>query len=240
MDYLKWGFQVVKEPISPTLGSTNEYLFGYYFIQSPISMLIVESLDPQPGEIILDIAAGVGGKTTYISQLMMNKGVVVAVEPKRDRVFALRSNISRMGCENVIVLQMDGRNVLKLNILFDKVLLDAPCTGSGLFSKYPELKTRITEADVIELQNLQKQLFEVAFRVLKRGGTLVYSTCSVLKEEGEDVVSHGIKLGAHIKPIDSSNQIIQNSESPWLKGALRFFHHKQGTEGFFVCRVEKT
>lgn len=230
--WLKNGYWVVGEPKSPTLGSTHEYLFGHYFLQSPASMYAVEALDPKPGETILDLAAGAGGKATYISQLMGNRGTLVAVEPKREKVAALRSNVSRMGCMNTIILQMDGRNIASLHLEFDRVLLDAPCTSSGLVARYRWLKSRITPEDVAELSSLQRELLDAAYAVLKKGGTLVYSTCSYFREEGEEVVESLIERGAEPLPLKHPGN---GGESRWV----RFYTHTHGTEGFFVCRLTK-
>lgn len=230
--WLKNGYWVLSEPNSPTLGATHEYLFGHYLLQSPPSMYTVEVLDPQPGETILDLAAGAGGKATYISQLMENRGTLVAVEPKRQKVAALRSNISRMGCLNTIILQMDGRDIVSLDIAFDRVLLDAPCTSSGLVPKYPWLKSRISMEDVSELTQLQRELLEAAYSVLKKGGVLVYSTCSCFREEGEDVVEWLLKKGAEPSPL---RQPIGGESGLFV----RFYTHLHGTEGFFVCRLTK-
>lgn len=230
--WLRNGYWVVSQPKTPKLGATHEYLFGHYFLQSPPSMFAVEALDPRPGETVLDLAAGAGGKTTYISQLMENRGTLVAIEPKREKVAALRSNVSRLGCINTVILQMDGRDVTSLGIQFDRVLLDAPCTSSGLVARYPWLKTRIAPEDVEELSALQLELLEAAYSVLKRGGVLVYSTCSYFREEGEQVVEKLFEKGA--EPLGLS---------PPAGGAktkyVRFYTHIHGTEGFFVCRLTK-
>jgi NOL1/NOP2/sun family putative RNA methylase len=230
--WLRNGYWVQAEPDTPPLGATHEYLFGYYFVQSPPSMYAVEALDPRPGETVLDLAAGAGGKATYISQLMENRGVLVAVEPKRGKVAALRSNVSRMGCTNTVILQMDGRSLPSLGMVFDRVLLDAPCTSSGVVSRHPALKLRVSAKDVAEQQNLQVALLEAAYRALKVGGVLVYSTCSYFREEGEEVVGRLVDRGASLTPLGSPSETVSKK---WV----RFYPHMHGTEGFFVCRVTK-
>ncbi|MEM3670505.1 MAG: RsmB/NOP family class I SAM-dependent RNA methyltransferase [Thermoprotei archaeon] len=238
-EWTKTGYWVLKEPARPTLGSTEEYLCGHYFIQSLASIYTVEALNPRPGETVLDMAAGPGGKTTHISQLMDNTGTVVAVEPKRDRVAALRSNISRMGCENTVVLQTDGRNVPELDVKFDRILVDAPCTGTGLISLYPSLKTRVTHEDVEALTALQSGLLEAATNVLKKGGELVYSTCSILPQEGEQVVTRASDADLKIVPLTLPLATDEKYSTTPLDGAVRFYHHTTSTEGFFVCKMRK-
>jgi NOL1/NOP2/sun family putative RNA methylase len=244
IERIRWlnnGYWVISEPSTPRLGATDEYLAGYYYIQSPVSIFITEYLNPQPYEVVLDLAAGPGGKTTHLAQLMRNTGTVVAIEPKRDRVSALRSNISRMACENAIVLQTDGRWVSSLELMFDKVLLDAPCTASGLISNHPKLKKRITAEDIESQSELQRSLAEVAFSVLKPGGTLVYSTCSLLPEEGEHVIKSLVDRGAKAIPFTAE----MNHDLPHFRRgfdcneAIRFYHHIHNTEGFFVCKMLK-
>jgi 25S rRNA (cytosine2870-C5)-methyltransferase len=122
------------------IGATPEYLAGHYILQSASSLLPVIALDPQPKERILDMAAAPGGKTTHISQLMQNTGVIFAVDKSRDRGRSLLANIHRLGCHNIIVGAEDGRDFPKVMAGFDRVLLDAPCSGTGVISKDPAAK----------------------------------------------------------------------------------------------------
>ena len=137
----KWsdvGLQVFESPVP--IGATPEYLAGHYILQSASSFLPVLALAPQPKERILDMAAAPGGKATYISQLMRNSGVLFANDKSRDRGRSLMANLHRLGCRNVIVSAEDGRDYPKIMGGFDRVLLDAPCTGMGVISKDPSAK----------------------------------------------------------------------------------------------------
>lgn len=238
IDGIPEGFVVKSEPKTPALGSTHEYLFGHYYIQSMVSMVVAKVLDPKPGETVLDLSAGVGGKTTHISQLMKNQGTVVAIEPKRERVFSLRSNISRMGVVNALVLQMDGRSAQNLTMKFDRVLLDAPCSGTGLVSKFPGLKNRLKKDDLDVLTSLQETLLDTAVRLVKAGGVIVYSTCSVIREEGEDIILRELEKGRS-KPENLDQDSIVAARNPALPGTLRFHTHTHDTEGFFICKLRK-
>ena len=126
--------------LTSPLGATPEYLAGHYMLQSASSFLPVLALDPQPNERILDMASAPGGKTTYISALMQNTGVVFANDATKARTKSLSANVHRMGCKNVIVCNYDGREFPKVIGGFDRVLLDAPCSGTGVISKDASVK----------------------------------------------------------------------------------------------------
>ena len=239
--YTKYGYYVLESKYS--IGATTEYLLGYYTIQDPASMYAVEVLDPKSNEIILDMTSAPGMKTSYISQLMNNKGCIVAFDINRERVKALRSNLTRLGVKNVIVIRDDARNSVKLNIRFDKILLDAPCTGTGTLNKNKEARFK-TEKDVIKCTQVQKDLLNVALKVCKTGGTIVYSTCSLLPEENEFIINeflnkYNIKLEdikhgeeAFIKPYG----IKLNDE---IRKCKRFYPAKHLSQGFFIAKIRK-
>ena len=173
------------------IGATPEYLAGQYMLQGASSMLPVMALAPQPKERVLDICAAPGGKTTYIAALMKNTGLVVANDVNCDRCKALSANIHRMGAQNAIVCNYDGRQLLKVMAGFDRILLDAPCSGTGIISKNQSVKTSKSEADIERCSHLQKELILKAIDMIdatsSTGGYLVYSTCSILTEENEGV-----------------------------------------------------
>lgn len=153
----------------------------------------VISLAPQVGERILDMASAPGGKTTYISQLMKNTGVVVANDSSADRLKALKFNLQRLGVTNCIVCNYDGRKFPKVMKGFDRILLDAPCTGLGIISKDQSIKTQRLYIDVKKMSHLQKELILAAIDCCKPGGYIVYSTCSITVEENEWVIDYALK-----------------------------------------------
>jgi len=179
------------ESSSFSVGSTEEYLLGYYYIQGAASQIPAEMLDPFSNDLVLDCCAAPGGKSTQISQIMNNKGVIVALDKKSQRLIALKNNIERMGCSNIITYNMDALDVKKLTLKFDKILLDAPCSGNftqeaGWFEK------RDIEGIKGNAEN-QKNLLSKCFDVLNPGGILVYSTCSLEPEENEENVDWFLK-----------------------------------------------
>ena len=175
------------------IGATPEYLAGHYMLQSAASMLAVRALAPQPGEKVLDMAAAPGGKTTYIGQLMKNRGTIVANDMKTERTKALFYNCQRMGLTNVIITNFDGRKFPSCLKNFDRILLDAPCTGLGIISRDPSIKAKRTVMDIYKAAHLQRELLRKAIDLCKVGGYVVYSTCSFAVEENEAVVDYATK-----------------------------------------------
>lgn len=184
----KWskvGLQVFDSSVP--IGATPEYLAGHYILQAASSFLPVMALCPQEGERCLDMAAAPGGKTTHMAALMKNTGVIFANDPSKQRAKGLIGNIHRLGVRNAVVCNYDAREFPKVLGGFDRVLLDAPCTGTGVISKDPSVKTNRDEKDFQTLPHTQKQLLLSAIdsvnHASKTGGYLVYSTCSCCVEE---------------------------------------------------------
>lgn len=178
------------------IGATPEYLAGHYMLQSAASMCPVMALGPQPGDRVMDMSAAPGGKTSYISQLMRNKGVVIANDLKPERQKATVANLHRLGVRNVVTCCYDGRKIgAQMRNSFDRILLDAPCSGLGVISRDPSVKVQRTIPDVKRCAHLQKELLLAAIDALnhkskKGGGYMVYSTCSVAVAENEEVVNY--------------------------------------------------
>jgi len=237
--WTKNGYFVKESPFS--IGATPEYLLGYYFVQDPASMYICEVLGPGKNDTILDMAAAPGGKTTYLSQIMENSGVVVAIDINRQRMKSLRSNITRLGIENVIAVRTDALKAKQLGLEFDKVLLDAPCTGTGTVSKNPEAKEK-DEGDVETCTVIQKSLLETAYGVLKKDGILVYSSCSYLPEEGELMIQYALdELGFKMAEVPYGSEAFTDCYGTKVSSemglAKRFYPHIHGTQGFFVAKL---
>ena len=178
------------------IGATPEYLAGHYMLQSAASMCPVMALGPQPGDRVMDMSAAPGGKTSYIAQLMRNKGVIIANDLKPERQKATVANLHRLGVRNVVTCCYDGRKLgSQMRNSFDRILLDAPCSGLGVISRDPSVKIQRTIPDVKRCAHLQKELLVAAIDSLnhkskKGGGFMVYSTCSVAIAENEEVVNY--------------------------------------------------
>ncbi|MHA1768798.1 MAG: RsmB/NOP family class I SAM-dependent RNA methyltransferase [Candidatus Thorarchaeota archaeon] len=245
VEWLECGFYADFHGFSP--GALLEHMLGHYYVQGVPSMTVVQALDPQPHETVLDLAAAPGGKTTHLAQMMNNTGSVIAIEQDRLRVASLQSNVMRCGVENAIVYRGDARKIEHLELDPDRILLDAPCSGEGLIPLDSSRKTSKTMADVRFCATREDELLDAAVRALKPGGVLVYSTCSIAPEENEYVVDE--ILGRHpelrIVPIDLDfgdpgyTNPFGVSLNDSLRLARRFLPHNHGTEGFFICKMEK-
>jgi ribosomal RNA methyltransferase Nop2 len=248
----KWskvGLQVFESSVP--LGATPEYLAGHYILQAASSFLPVMALAPQINERVLDMAAAPGGKTTYISALMKNTGCVFANDPSRDRARGLIGNIHRLGVKNTVVCNYDAREFPKVIGGFDRVLLDAPCSGTGVISKDPSVKTNKDEKDFMVLPHLQKQLLLCAIdsvdHASKTGGYIVYSTCSVTVEENEAVVDYALRKRPNVKLVETGltfgtpgfTSFRGKKFDEKLKWTRRFYPHMYNVDGFFVAKFKK-
>ncbi len=231
------------------LGNTLEHYLGYYYVQEAASMIPPLVLNPKTDDLVLDMAAAPGSKTTQIAQYMDNKGTIIANDKNYNRIKILAMNLQRMGILNTIITTKDGRNFKYLNLEFDKILLDAPCSATGAIRKSYDALTKFNKRNVKYLSNLQKQLIATSFEILKEGGILVYSTCSVDVEENEKVINwllnkfDNIKLEKiKIDGLKSEESILEwkgvefNSE---IKKTLRIMPYNNDTEGFFIAKIKK-
>ncbi|MEM3160202.1 MAG: RsmB/NOP family class I SAM-dependent RNA methyltransferase [Nitrososphaera sp.] len=231
-------FAVEKAPMSA--GATTEYMLGHYYLQDLSSCMAVEALDVKEGQKVLDMAAAPGGKTTLIAQRMGNTGCIIALEPREKRARSMSFNLARLGVFNTCVCRMDGLDAERLG-RFDRVLLDAPCSCEGVIAKDSTRKTSHAPEDVDYCSSRQEKMLEVALRVAKPGGIVVYSTCSFAPEENEAVVeSVAQRLGAAVEPFGHGEQGLDSFGDRKFKtgkNTRRFYPHLHDTTGFFVARL---
>jgi 16S rRNA (cytosine967-C5)-methyltransferase len=189
----------------PPLSSLASFSAGWFYIQDPSTLLAVRELAPQPGETILDLCAAPGGKTTFIAQAMHNKGIMVACDISEERLKLIRENCARLGVtcvEPVLNSQFAIRNSQ-----FDRVLVDAPCSNTGVMRRRVDLRWRISSQEILRLQQTQLDLLKPAATKLKSGGVLVYSTCSLEPEENSEVVKEFLREHPEFK-LESERKLL--------------------------------
>ncbi|XP_023282219.1 probable 28S rRNA (cytosine(4447)-C(5))-methyltransferase [Seriola lalandi dorsalis] len=235
---------------SVPVGATPEYLAGHYMLQGASSFLPVMALSPQEGELVLDMSSAPGGKTSYIAQLMRNTGTIVANDANAERLKSVVGNIHRLGVTNTVICNYDGRQFPKVMGGFDRVLLDAPCSGTGVIAKDPAVKTSKDEADIQRSAHLQKELILSAIDSVNAespsGGYLVYCTCSIMMEENEWVVDYALKK-RNVKLVPTGldfgkegfTRFKERRFHPSLRLTRRFYPHSHNMDGFFVAKLKK-
>ena len=210
---------------------------GEVYIQDEASQLVATMLDVRPGQRVLDLCAAPGSKTTQIADRALDSAMIVAADLHRHRLRTIVSTAKLHGLRSIHCLRLDGLQSLPLREKsFDRVLVDAPCSGTGTLRRNPEIRWRISAADIGDLSGRQKQLLFQAAPTVKPGGRLIYSTCSVEPDENEDVVQTFLENNETFRlgqlPLDSS--LLTSAGA-----AARTWPHREGTDGFFICALER-
>lgn len=218
----------------------KSYLFdaGIYYLQEPSAMIVASLLDYAPFDRVLDLCAAPGGKTTQASLKLGEKGIVFANDLAYPRAKILSSNVERMGLVNVVVTSQDYQTIApRFSNYFDKIILDAPCSGSGMFRKLDTMKEDWSYNKVIKCAETQKALIHLAYSMLAPGGKMVYSTCSYSYEENEEVIFDLLKdTDATVLPIEDHPMYYHHHS---LKEAIHLFSHLFPGEGHFICLLQK-
>ncbi len=220
------------------LTRTQSFSKGLFYIQDKASCLAAEIADPKPGTKVLDICAAPGSKTTYLAQLMKNKGEIISVDYSKRRIRVWKRETERMGTENVHPIVADTRKSMPLNVSADLVILDPPCTSTGTFGKTPDAKWRLTKRSMLGMSKIQAEMIEQCAEYVKDDGFLVYSTCSITVEENEMVIENFLKLHPEFKLVESKPRI----GLPGLRGLTkcqRLYPHIHECNGFFVAKLKK-
>lgn len=222
--YIDGRVQVAKDPY---------YLAGLYYIQEPSAMLPAELLDPKADDVVLDLCAAPGGKTMQLADMMHDQGLLVANDLNNHRLKALIRNAELMGVKNLIVLN-DHQDKIGPKLLgcFDKILIDAPCSGEGMFKKHSEATQAYESYDIEACTSMQSQILDKIVPVLKTQGEMVYSTCTFNEAENEEMLAYAMDQHAlSMVPQDLAHGF---KASINLEGALRLYPHKVRGEGHFV------
>ncbi len=238
------GLLVERSPFS--ISSTPENLLGYFYIQGVAEMQIAPLLHPEG--IVIDMCAAPGGKTTHLAQIMENKGVIIAIDVNEEKIKALKANVNRLGVTNCIIYLMSA---LKFSYRSKRILLDAPCTGSGIIRKDPTRKYSRDFTDITFCSQLQKDLLRKGVEDLEEKGVLLYSTCSLEPEEDEMVIDWALNnLPVRVEPIHFSVNgfpAVEGFTHPFgnplredIRHCRRVLPHVHDCNGMFVAKLKKT
>ncbi len=199
------------------------YKDGLFMVQDINSAQVSHWLDPQPDETIIDLCAAPGAKTTHIAAKMSNQGSIIAIEPSENRIKKLKQNLERLGVTNVKITQSSGEEFkLADDALVDKVLVDAPCTGLGTIRQHPEILLQFNDNRLAKLLNTQQQLIQKGFDCLKPGGTLIYSTCSLLQSENTEQIETFLAANTSAALVEQQQLTIQSTG-----------------DGFYMAKIQK-
>ena len=211
---------------------------GSFQMQDLASFLAVKSGAPVPGENVLDLCAAPGAKTAAIAQLMKNRGTIVSVDYSRRRMNSWRREVQRLGVKIADPVISDA-SWLGLRDSFDLVIIDPPCTGTGVFDRNPRMKWHLSPKSVERYSTLQRSFLDSAASLVEKEGRILYCTCSLTLEENEDVVSRFLK--SHLE--FETRPILEQYGSPGLRGmsdCRRFFPHRDHAAGYFIARLQRT
>lgn len=230
------------------IGNTQEHFLGYIYIQGAASMIPPIVLNPKKEDIVLDMCASPGSKTSQIAAMMENSGLIIANDNRIDRMKPLSNNLERCGIANTVMTLMEGRWFKNANMAFDKILVDAPCSGIGTIRKSFKTIEMWNPGYSKKMAGTQRQLLSTAFEALKDDGLLVYSTCTLEPEENEGVVdwllsSYGNarleKINIDVKHGKAVEEFEGKRYSSEVKKCLRIWPQDNDTEGFFVAKIRK-
>ena len=239
------GFEIIQSPFSIT--STPEYLLGYFYLQGIAEMQIAPLLQPGSEDLIIDMCAAPGGKTTHLAQLMNNRGVIAAFDVNKNKIKALKANIQRLGITNTIIFQ---KSALNFTFHSSTILLDAPCTGSGIIRKDPSRKYSRDSSDISFCSRLQRDLLQKGIENLNPNGSLLYSTCSLEPEENEMIIHWALThFPVKLEPIDFTIKGIPAVKGfpapfgetlhPDISLTRRTLPHIHDSNGMFVAKLMK-
>jgi 16S rRNA (cytosine967-C5)-methyltransferase len=236
VEQLKHTYRVVntKQPLT----QVKSFREGFFYVQDKASCFAAEAANPTPEMMILDVCSAPGAKTTYLAQLMKNQGAILSIDYSKRRIEVWKSEIARMGVEIAEPIIADVRHYLPLKSEVDVVVLDPPCTSTGVFRKLPSAKWRLTPQSINRMAEIQWQMLENCAENVKAGGTLVYSTCSITVEENEMLVERFLKTN----PEFSLAEITPKIGFTGLRGldrCQRLYPHIHQCNGFFIAKLAK-
>lgn len=222
--------------------STPSFQEGYVTIQDESSMLVARALDPQPGETVLDACAAPGGKSTHIAERMNDEGKIVSLDLHEHKVKLIKQAAKRLNLTHIEAKALDARKAADYysEASFDRILIDAPCSGFGVIRRKPDMKYTKSKEDSARLAAIQQAILKEAAPLLKPGGTLVYSTCTMDPTENQQVIHAFLQEHQDFEPDLSLNERLPEQVAPFVQnGSVQILPHYFGTDGFFICSMRK-
>ncbi len=230
---------IIVREAGKSLRDTVTYRQGLFQVQDEASQMIARLVNPAAGETILDLCAGMGGKATHLAEIMENQGIIVAIDLRKSKLRQLQELAKRLSVRIIEPVAADATADLDMvdHKSCDRVLVDVPCSGLGTLRRCPEIKWRLTPEILQSNTRLQKKLLERAGNYVKPGGRLVYSTCSIMPEENEDIVASFLATHPEFLPVFPTgvDRLFLDDQ-----GYFRTFPHRHGTDGFFGAVMEKS
>jgi 16S rRNA (cytosine967-C5)-methyltransferase len=236
----KWSPQGIVVHSQVPIERLSGFEEGFFQIQSEASQLISYLLDPHPGEKILDACAAPGGKTTHIAELMNDQGQVTATDRSPKGIVRIDENAVRLGLKSIRTIRADmTEQVAAQESTFDRILVDAPCSGLGTLRSHPEIKWNRDMADVVRLSELQRKILLQAASYLKPAGVLVYSTCTLTAHENETVVNEFLACHREYVLDEAAGYLPDQAKKLVKKKYFMALPHKHDTDGFFAARLRR-
>ncbi len=233
---LQYTYKVVD--LKTTLNNSDSLKAGLFYVQDKASCFAAQAANPQPDSVVFDVCAAPGAKTTFLAQLMGNKGSIVSVDFSAKRMRTWQRETQRMGTKIAEPMVADARVSVPLIGEADLVVLDPPCTSSGVFAKQPSAKWRLSPKSIQNMAEIQLKMIDNCAEKVKTGGFLAYSTCSITLEENEGIIGEFLKLHPEFKLVDISPEL----GLPGLYGytkSRRLYPHVHGCNGFFIAKMQR-
>jgi NOL1/NOP2/sun family putative RNA methylase len=233
---LKFTYRVVstKQP----LNALPSYKEGLFYVQDKASCFATQAADPKPGEVVFDVCAAPGAKTTFLAQLMQNQGAIYSVDFSAKRMKTWKKEVARMGTKIAEPVIADVRVSVPVLAEVDLLVLDPPCTSTGVFAKQPSAKWRLSPNSIANMAEIQWQMINNCAEKVAKGGTLTYSTCSITEEENEGIIERFLKM----HPDFTLAEIEPKIGLPGLRGLTkcqRLYPHIHHCNGFFIAKLQK-
>jgi len=225
----------------PGIANLDEYKKGYFTVQDESSMAAVLALSPEPGEFIMDLCSAPGTKSTYMGELMANKGRIISGDLSQGKLKLVEDNGRRLGLDIIETICHDASKVMEEYVgKADRVLVDAPCSGLGIMRKKPEIRWNREISHIEDISKLQKSILNVSGSYVKSGGILVYSTCTLLKEENIEVVEDFLKNNSNFVVDDIPGTLADKLKKGILnEGFMELYPNRDGIDGFFIARLKR-